>query len=245
MPLWTLAIETVATAGSVALARDNELVSETALPPESRSACTLAAAVQDLWGTAGKPAISLVAVAQGPGSFTGLRVGITTAKVLAYAWQAKLLGINTLDAIAAQCEALNSAGENVLEVILDAQRQELFVARYQTLPGGTESAVNPWQRLAPDAIVSAQDWLANLAPHSQVAGPTLAKLSSRLPETILVTPESAWQPAARTIAILASIAHHSGAADELWTLVPHYGRPSYAEEKVGSQGTGVKKQTDH
>lgn len=236
MPLWTIAIETVATAGSVALLRDDELVAEAALPPESRSARTLAAAVQNLWLAAGKPAISLVAVAKGPGSFTGLRVGVTTAKALAYAWQATLLGVNTLDAIAAQC----APSKGLLDVILDAQRQELFVARFQSLKTGNENAVYPWQRLADDAIVLSQDWLGGLSPQTQVAGPALAKLRNRLLESVSVIPESVWHPRAETIARLARCAHLSGAVNELWTLVPHYGRVSYAEEKAGSQEPGNK-----
>lgn len=223
-------METVATAGSVALLRDAELVNEVVLPPASRSARTLAAAVQNLWHTAGKPPISLVAMAQGPGSFTGLRVGVTTAKALAFAWQAKLLGVNTLEAIAAQCQTLDTQEETRLEVVLDAQRQELFVARFQPLPATGENCGSPWQRVADDSIIASQDWIASLSPHTQVTGPALVKLRSRLPETIPVSPESAWHPRAESIGRLAVIAHQTGAADELWTLVPHYGRPSYAEE---------------
>jgi tRNA threonylcarbamoyladenosine biosynthesis protein TsaB len=241
MPAWTVAIETVATAGSVALLKDNELVAEAALPPDSRSARTLAAGVQNLWVTAGKPAISLVAVAMGPGSFTGLRVGVTTAKALAYAWQAMLHGVNTLDAIAVQCERSESPGVTHLDVILDAQRQELFVARYHSLLMEGQAQAE-WQRSSPDTIISAQDWLASLPPNTQVAGPALTKLRSQLPATISVAPESVWQPRAASIAQLAYWAHQAGATDELWTLVPHYGRPSYAEEKAENRESGVRNQ---
>ena len=96
MTAWTLALETVATAGSVALLQGDTLHSERQLPPAARSARTLTAVIQDLWNVAGKPKIQLIGVASGPGSFTGLRVGITTAKTLAFAWNAKLIGINTL-----------------------------------------------------------------------------------------------------------------------------------------------------
>lgn len=227
-------METVATAGSVALLRGRELVNETQLPPESRSARTLAAAVQSLWHAVGKPPVALVAVALGPGSFTGLRVGVTTAKALAFAWQAKLVGVNTLDAIAAQCEPWNTSGESHLEVVLDAQRQELFVARFHSSPEPSENGGSPWQRVADDSIISSQDWLATLTPDTHVAGPALVKLRPRLPETIPASPESAWHPRAETIGRLAALAHQAGASDQLWTLVPHYGRPSYAEEKSGS-----------
>lgn len=234
MPLWTIAIETIATAGSVALLRDADLIAAAPLPPESRSARTLAAAIRNIWQTADKPKISLVGVAQGPGSFTGLRVGITTAKALAYAWQASLIGVNSLDVVADQSQALN-AEVNELEVVLDAQRQELFVARFASLQKEEVNSGKPWQRLAEDFIVSVQDWLTRLTPQKQVAGPALFKLRSRLAETIPVTLEDAWQPRAETVGRLARSAHLAGAGNDLWTLVPHYGRPSYAEESPATK----------
>lgn len=223
---WTVAIETVATSGSVALLRhDNygeELAAQTMLPADTRSAKTLAAAIQKIWHAAGKPPIELVAVANGPGSFTGLRVGVITAKTLAYAWQAQLLGVNTLDAIAAQIPVENTANGK-LHVVLDAQRQELFVATFQALETGH------WKRTAPDAIISTSDWLANLQ-HEQVAGPALKKLREKLPSTVTAAADNLCHAHAATVARLGRQRQQAGAADELWTLLPHYLRVSYAEE---------------
>jgi tRNA threonylcarbamoyladenosine biosynthesis protein TsaB len=216
---WVLAIETVATAGSVALLQTDHVVEQRLLPPDTRSARTLAKAVSDVWTNAGKPAVSLVAVASGPGSFTGLRVGITTAKALAYAWKAKLVGISTLDAIAAQAPADAAA----LQVVLEAQRKELFVATYENLGRG-------WQRFTADAIASADHWLASLVAGTLVSGPPMSKLNGRLTAGVLIAPESDWQPRAATIGRLALQALQSGASDELWSLTPRYLRASYAEE---------------
>lgn len=219
---WTVAIETVATAGSVALLQGDTLIAETILPAETRSAKTLAAAIQKIWHTAGKPPIQLVAVANGPGSFTGLRVGVITAKTLAYAWQAQLLGVNTLDAIAAQVPVVNGSSGK-LQVVLEAQRQELFLATYQALVNGH------WERTAPDAIITTADWLANLQTE-HVAGPALKKLREKLPPAINVAADNLCHPQAKTVAQLGRERQQTGAADELWTLLPHYLRVSYAEE---------------
>lgn len=226
---WTVAIETVATAGSVAILRDDALHAELALPAESRSAKTLAAGVQQLWQQAGKPPVELVAVAQGPGSFTGLRVGITTAKALAYAWRAKLVGVNTLTAIAAQVSPLAEPLLQTLHAVLDAQRQELFVARFQALANAG------WQRLGEDQISATSDWLANQPPGEMVTGPALKKLRDKLPPTVTIVPEAEWHPRAATVAKLGRELHLSGQPDELWTLLPHYLRDSYAEEKWASK----------
>ncbi len=221
MTVWTLAIETVATAGSVALLCDDRLHAERDLPPDARSARTLASAVHDLWQQAGKPQVSLVAVARGPGSFTGLRVGVTTAKTLAYAWGAKLLGVHTLDAIAAQAATTPASS---LHVVLDAQRQELFVAKFESLE-------NEWRRIGPDAIIASQDWLTSLESSTQVTGPALTKLRDRLADSVLITPAQHWHPRAAIVAKLARKVNQAGQADELWTLMPDYLRVSYAEEK--------------
>ncbi len=221
-PEWTIAIETVATAGSVALLQGDTLIAETILPAETRSAKTLAAAIQKIWHAAGKPPIALVAVANGPGSFTGLRVGVITAKTLAYAWQAHLLGVNTLDAIAAQVPVENGPGSQ-LHVILEAQRQELFLATFRA------SETGRWERIAPDEIIATTQWLAHLQ-QEHVAGPALKKLREKLPPTVHIAADNLCHPQAKTVAQLGRERQHAGAADELWTLVPHYVRVSYAEE---------------
>ncbi|WP_254507609.1 tRNA (adenosine(37)-N6)-threonylcarbamoyltransferase complex dimerization subunit type 1 TsaB [Anatilimnocola floriformis] len=224
MPAWTVAIETVATAGSVALVAPDGSVNELVLPAESRSARTLAAAIQKIWQDAGRPPIELVAVAHGPGSFTGLRVGVITAKALAYAWRAKLIGVNTLDAIAAQIDSL--PGQQ-LHVILEAQRQELFVAKFRALENGH------WERTAADEIIAVPQWLTDLqtAEETIVAGPALKKLREKIPLTVSVAEEATWQARAATVGRLGRAQNEAGAADELWTLLPHYLRVSYAEEK--------------
>ena len=124
----TLALETSGLSGSVAACDGGRLLAERELAQGSRSAQSLAPALRQLLAQVGWQArdVHRVAVTVGPGSFTGLRVGVTTAKAFAYAVGAEVIGINTLDVIAAQApvEAARVA------VALDAQRQELFAAVY-------------------------------------------------------------------------------------------------------------------
>ena len=224
MPVWTVAIETVATAGSVALLCGDELHTEHVLPPALRSAKTLAAAVRSIWTEAGRPPVSLVAVAKGPGSFTGLRVGVITAKALAYAWGAQLIGVNSLDSVAAQAPTATRPGD-LLDVILEAQRQELFVASFQALES------RQWERKMTDIVTPVEKWLPNVP--QLVSGPPLKKLREKIPDPVQIAPEATWNPTAATVGRLAIQQQRAGAADELWTLVPHYIRPTYADEKRG------------
>src|SRR5688572_22548430 len=114
-----LAIETTTFTGSIALLDEDRIVAEARLPDELRSAQSLAPAIQTLLSHAGWPvnSLNLIAVAQGPGSFTGLRVGVTTAKTLAYALEAEVLGVDTLDVVAAQAQPITGR----IHPVMDAQ----------------------------------------------------------------------------------------------------------------------------
>ena len=97
-----LALETTDKTGSVAALDDCNILAQLMLDQNQRSAQSLAPAMKTLleqvqWQPKD---VQLVGVSVGPGSFTGLRVGVTTAKVFAYAVGADVLGINTLEAIA-------------------------------------------------------------------------------------------------------------------------------------------------
>src|SRR5262245_56901299 len=101
-----LAIETSGRHGSVATLGGEpagaRLIGQTVLTGEERTAQVLAPAIQQLLiATEWSPkSIDPVAVTVGPGSFTGLRIGVTTAKAIAYAVGADVLGVNTLEPLA-------------------------------------------------------------------------------------------------------------------------------------------------
>jgi tRNA threonylcarbamoyladenosine biosynthesis protein TsaB len=92
-----------------------------------------------------------IAVGTGPGSFTGLRIGLATARALALASDAQLVGVSTLRVLAAGAD-----GGGVVAPVIDARRGEVFVAAWE---GGRER-VSP-RALAPDAVagLQPQGWL--------------------------------------------------------------------------------------
>ena len=223
----TLAIETATTRGSVALLREGQSAKVRNLDPLVGSARTLAPAIELLLTDAkiGPRQVDLIAVSTGPGSFTGLRVGIATAKTLAYALGCGIVGIDTLDAIAEQVGDVAAA---TLHAVIDAQRRELFLARYERT-GQSDAAVH-WQRSGQTQIVAADQWLAQLAPGTIVTGPGLRRLLPELPASVLAAAEERWMPQAATIGRLGLVAWQSGRRDDLFQLKPTYLRPSYAEE---------------
>ena len=161
--------------------------------------------------------IRLVVVAVGPGSFTGLRIGVTTAKTLAYAVGAEVIGVNTLAVIAEQAPPAATP----LWVVMDAQRQELFAAKFD----GQRRFIRETQ------IASQTEWLNSLQPGDYVTGPGLRRFVPAMPAGVNAVDESLWMPLADAVGQLGWRDFQAGRRNDVWSLLPQYYRQSAAEEK--------------
>ena len=103
--------------------------------------------------------IDRVAVGVGPGSFTGLRIGVATARALAQSTGAELVGVSTLRALAVAAEPAAPAGSGVLAVV-DARRGEVFAAGWRDGSAVLEQAALAPAALAERVAVAAERWLA-------------------------------------------------------------------------------------
>jgi tRNA threonylcarbamoyladenosine biosynthesis protein TsaB len=223
-----VAIETSGRHGSVAVLNGEadraELLQQSTLGGHQRTAQSLAPALQDLLKQMDlKPgSIELVAVAVGPGSFTGLRIGVTTAKTLAYAVGANVIGVNSLAAMAAQAPMSPAP----LWTVLDAQREELFVARFVADAHGR-------MPIDCETSIALRDvWLAQLVTGDRVTGPPLRALLANLPAGVMALPETLWQPMAAAVGRVGWQAFLSGRRGDVWEMTPQYYRRSAAEEKL-------------
>ncbi len=218
-----LAIDTSELVGSVAALSDGNVLAENKLPHDQGSAQSLAPAIARLLDTVAWKAaeVQAVAVTDGPGSFTGLRVGVTTAKVFAYSVKAEVLAIDTLEAIAAACPA----EVDRVAVAMDAQRGQVVAVSFQRGSDGWFSPEGPWQLADFDA------WLAGLPDGIAVTGPVLHRASQELPAHLRVLPSQYWSPTASAVGRLAARRIARGERDDLWTVSPRYSRRSAAEEK--------------
>jgi tRNA threonylcarbamoyladenosine biosynthesis protein TsaB len=224
-----LAIETVDKTGSVAALVDGLVQAELELDPTRRSAQTLVPGIAALLNQAGwKPHdVELVAVTTGPGSFTGLRIGVTTAKTFAYATGCQVLGVHSMLAIGWRVP--NDAEH--FSVVIDAQRNELFAADLSRVDGklvGEEST----------RIVLGEPWANDLAEGATVTGPGLVKWADQLRPDVRIVEPALWRPTATSVGEAAWRQYCAGRRDDVLRLRPQYFRRTAAEEQWDRKQSG-------
>jgi tRNA threonylcarbamoyladenosine biosynthesis protein TsaB len=222
-----LLIETSGRSGAVAVALGNELRQVHRLDETRRHGRDLAPAVAEMLTALGwRPRdVQAVLISRGPGSYTGLRVGIMSAKTFAYATGCAVLAIDTFAVVAAQ------APEEVtrLDVIADAQQDKVYVQPFAHTPDG-------WQPLAPLAIRKFAEWLDSREAGTWVSGPGLHRWAASLPAEVPIVEESHRDPTPEVLLRLGLARYEAGERDDLWTLEPLYLRPSSAEEQWVKRG---------
>ncbi|NNE00727.1 MAG: tRNA (adenosine(37)-N6)-threonylcarbamoyltransferase complex dimerization subunit type 1 TsaB [Pirellulaceae bacterium] len=239
-----LAIETTGQSGSLALLMGDTVLQTTQLGSDQRTASSLAPALDQMLGWACKSdcRVGFVSVAQGPGSFTGLRIGITTAKTLCYATSLPLIGIDSVAAVAAAYFAQEDSCDQVL-VGLNAYRGQVFTGQFQresllpALPDVPAAATgidgnrseNMEDRVS---IVDQEQWLTLLGnlPGSQVCVGD-AKMFAKSERAKFQQRQISDAVGVGQLAIRAAMA---GAFRDPMTLVPRYLKPSAAEENLRS-----------
>jgi tRNA threonylcarbamoyladenosine biosynthesis protein TsaB len=212
-----LIIDTSGRVGHVAIAEGAAQLAVRRLEEPRRQARDLAPAVAELLAQAGwmPRDVSAVVVSRGPGSYTGLRVGIMSAKAFAYAVGCPILAIDTFAAIAWQAPDLT----NPLDVIADAQQQKVYVQRFEH-----------HQAVSPLTIRPVAEWLAD-SPAAWFSGPALHLYRARLPDGVRAIEESLWEPRPESLLALALKRWAAGDRDDPFAVEPLYLRPSSAEEQ--------------
>lgn len=222
----TLAIDTSLAVGSVAaLAGAATAVAPLAAGDHAR---LLAAALVEVAGRLGWAPrdAELVAVIRGPGSFTGLRVGVATAKALAWAGGARLVGVSAFDVIARRTALTLPDRAGPVAIAFDAGRGDVFFALATPDPG----LPTGW-RVSPGSLAARAAWLDSLPGGTCVTGPALAAPGVTIPAGLVAAPREAWFPDAAEVGVVGRLLAAAGCLDDPAALVPDYLRPSYADEK--------------
>jgi tRNA threonylcarbamoyladenosine biosynthesis protein TsaB len=185
----------------------------------------LVPAIRDLLGQVRQTIadLSIVAVGLGPGSYTGLRIGLTAAKTLAYVTGADLVGFDSLEGWARAVPAEASR----VYVVADAQRGDVYAADLLR-----SSPREPLQLVAPSRIEPLSVWSSRLAEPGVVLGPGLVSdaIRASIPAAMTVVRPSPDRPRAIALLGLARDLWQGGRRDDLWTLEPNYLRRSAAED---------------
>lgn len=241
-----LAIETSGQYGSLAYFSGNSMQELEKLPRDKGTVETLAARIRDILQQ--REPLTFISVAIGPGSFTGLRIGIMTAKMLGMAWEIPVVPVDTLECVAWKCLSETEPSDPLVLPVINAFRGQVFSACLAR-PSGNEPSEPPQTRLewlAPTQVADARGWqqdpLGSLGiqetsafPFALVSGPGAEKYPPLCEQSaglaVRTAPPSIWEPSAEVVGILGWRDFRAGQGVSAQALEPNYVRSSAAEEK--------------
>ena len=216
-----LALDTSTARGSLALVEEGRDPVEAYLTPGTTHSKTLLPEIDRLLSGRGlTPAgLDLIAVGLGPGSFTGLRIGLAAAKGLAWAAGKPLIGVPTLDAL-----AQGYSGEAVQVCpLLDARKGQFYTALYKPGLNGAPERQSDFLALTPEDLTEfIQEETVFFGEGLSIWGPALAE---QLGTKYRRGPESLDHPRAALTAKRAVYLWQQGAETDPANIIPMYVRP--------------------
>lgn len=219
-----LAVDTCTASCSVAVASDTSLLAELTITRAETHSKHLLAMVREVlhWAEVKVKALDLLAVTRGPGSFTGLRIGISTVKALALALGKPVVGVSSLAALVA-----GRVGTSGLVVpLIDARRREVYCSRY-LVKGTTMTELDTEKALPPLDAVAGIDQPCLLIGSGALLYQELLK--GELGERAFFPAGQLHAIQASAVARLALERFAHGQIDKMRELVPRYLRLSDAE----------------
>jgi tRNA threonylcarbamoyladenosine biosynthesis protein TsaB len=220
-----LILETSGRVGQVGLARAGAVVRMVLLDDRRRHARDLAATVSSVLDAESLRPVDLtgIVVGRGPGSYTGLRIGLMSAKALTYALDCELRAVETFAAIAVQAPVEAQS----VWVIADALQGQVYAQPYTR-------EENSWQPTSDLRIESVDDWSARLRSGDWVSGPGVAEYRKRIPRIGSIVPDADCEPRIESI-FRVGMRTRMLARAEVFALEPLYLRGSSAEERKTSE----------
>jgi tRNA threonylcarbamoyladenosine biosynthesis protein TsaB len=221
-----VAIETSGKVGSVAVVEGRRVVAVERFPHGLRHAAEIVPILDRLirGGGWGPKDIQQIYVSAGPGSFTGLRIGITVAKTMAFVGRAKIVAVPTVCVLAENAPV----DAKHLIIVLDAKRDQIFTARF-------ERDAHGWAEREAAHLDSLTAILARSPRPVFLLGegiPYHEKFVPKMEAGVIVTPADCWPARAEAVAEIGIKMAEAGEFADPFTLTPTYVRRPEAEEKI-------------
>lgn len=224
--LVALSLETTGRLGSVAIGQDGQLSDEKTFSAPLRHNAELFDSILELLKKIGKQAnqISHIYISIGPGSFTGVRISVTVAKMMALANSCKVIAVNTSDVI-----ALNVTDERIMKIatIIDAKRGQFFIAVF-------ERKNNSWEKILPDCMMTPDEFKDKFdnEPISLLGEGLLYYAKKFETNNIRILEDKFWSPKASNVFKLGTQLTEEEKFTDPVALVPLYIRKPEAEENL-------------
>ena len=212
-----LGIETSTRAAGVALISDEKILAEISQESKAYHSENLLPQIQEVLRIANVERVDAVAVSIGPGSFTGLRIGVAAAKALAYAWQIKIVGVSTLQVMAAHFPKSSAK----IFTLIDAQKNSAYVQTFKDAQPLDEIKIKPIAEIL-DAASQSEDEII-------FCGDVLSKIKS-VPSNVTFAPINLRMPRAVNVALCGKNLIDARQVHNVMNLEPLYLRRSEAEE---------------
>lgn len=225
-----LAIETATDVCSVAVLRDDQVVIEISRRKPRTHSENLVPMIREALAYAGlsPDTLSGIAVSKGPGSYTGLRIGVSAAKGLAFSHQLDLVGIPSLTGLAHVAAPFAPVGAT-LAMAFNSRRNEVYLGLFTLAATGAVQAHTPIASMPLDEISPfiEKSHTFDSIPHKLVVagegGPHVAAcMASDDRFEVELLPQTRVTPSAAAIATLGAARHKSGELDNLETFEPFY-----------------------
>ncbi len=224
-----LALETATPTCGVALLRDEDVVAEAHLHRPRIHSERLTPLIEDVLAHGGVDASALdaIAVSMGPGSYTGLRIGVSTAKGWALSTQADLIGVPTLEAYAAQLRPVVQPND-VVCALLDARRDEVYAGAFRWAEDDSLEGHAETKALTVDAL---PDWIGTVNGRLWLVGDGAEKsedaLSDAAPQRTIISPDDR-PPSAAWVGRRGRTRLSTDGPDDLATFEPFYVKEVHA-----------------
>jgi tRNA threonylcarbamoyladenosine biosynthesis protein TsaB len=249
-----LALDTSTSALSIAILEEGQLLQEAHIQADRTHSLHLMPMIQEIIQAAGTKLSDLsgIAVGVGPGSYTGVRIGVTAAKTLAWTLKLPIIGVSSLEAVALGA-AMFDRNEHIEEnnnqphwivPLMDARRAQVYTGLY-TLSG------DQWQCLAIDGIRLVERWLEQLAQAVKADQLTQLALSKKMRISFVGEMASFLEPlqifstlyacqtqirnvevSALHIGLLGSLRLAAGERDNVHQIIPNYTQLTEAEANL-------------